>query len=412
MPVRVRRELLLPFHVTGFYFALALLSFAAASLVLAANGDLLIAGVFRQWRILLAVHLYTLGLGTAAILGALNQLGPVLLQTDPPPPRPAFASALIYAAGFLTLISGLAAARPGAVLAGGLAVTAGAAGALAGIVRVWRRRTQSAAPLPFFGSGVIYLALLLTLGLLLAVHWQLGFPNAIATRLYGAHVLIGAAGWFGFLILGTSYFLIPFFGVIPTKAPGTRSRAVFAALHLTILGGLAELAVGSAPRWSLAPAVIATALFLWDHRRAFAPAPGRENAIKWGVRWAHAYLAGIGAAAIARLLGLSFGNGPIVALGLCFFAGWVTNSVIAYQHRILPFLAWHTRYMGKKGDVPYFSRMVNHTVGIVALAAYNAGLLGAAISIGLQLPLWPGWLVLLAASALTLAANLAAAYFK
>lgn len=412
MPVRVRRELLLPFHVTGFYFALALLSFAGASLLVAASVDLLMAGVYRQWRILLAVHLYTLGLGTAAILGALHQLGPVLLQTDPPRPRPAFASALIYATGFLALIAGLAAAWPGAVLAGGLAVTIGAAGALANIVRVWRRRTQQAVPLPFFVSGVVYLALLLPLGLLLAAHWRLGFPSAIATRLYGAHVLIGTAGWFGFLILGTSYFLLPFFGVIPTKAPGRRSRAVFVALHLTILGGLTELAVGSAPRWSLAPAAIAAALFLWDHRRAYALAPGRENAIKWGVRWAHTHLAALGAAAIARVFGFSFGNGPIVALGLCFFAGWVANSVLAYQHRILPFLAWHTRYMGKKGDVPFFSRMVNHTVGIVGFAAYNAGLLGAAISIGLHLPLWPGWLVLLAAGALTLVANLAAAYFK
>lgn len=412
MSIRVRRELLVPFHVTGLYFALALIGFAVGPLALATAGEWLVRGEFRSWQALAVVHIYTLGVGTAAIFGALPQLSPVLLQAAPPPAGPLFIAAVAYAIGLSLMISGFATAREGLILGGGLLILTAAVGIIAAVMRVWRRRTQGAVALPFFVSGVSYLALLMSLGLLLAVHWRFGVAAAAASRLYAAHVLVGSVGWFGFMILGTSYFLIPFFGVQPTKAPGRWGHLVAWALHAAIWIGLVEIFLKGSPRIALAVAAATAVLFLWDHRRVYLPVPGRENAIKWGVRWAHFYLALLALAAAAGAAGVPF-DGPLsTAAGMCFLAGWVGNSVLGYQHRILPFLAWHTRYMGKKGGVPFFSRMVNHTVAMVAFGAYNAGLLGAIVTLALGHASSHGWLWLSGGGAVVLAANLAVAFFK
>src|SRR5690606_13349708 len=115
----------------------------------------------------------------------------------------------------------------------------------------------------------------------------------------------------------------------------------------------AGLSVLGAPTSALSLLCLATAaaLFIWDARGLYAPrSRERMHPLVGYIRVAHAYLA-LGAAGLAAagVAGLGGGWEPswISTLGVVIAAGWLSNTVLGYLHRILPFFVWHNRYWGR-----------------------------------------------------------------
>src|SRR5690606_15385933 len=65
----------------------------------------------------------------------------------------------------------------------------------------------------------------------------------------------------------------------------------------------------------------------------------------------------------------------LITLGWFVGAGWISNSVAGYLHRIFPFLAWHSRYWGVSPDKirTSFQEMVSQKLGRQSFYLYNLG---------------------------------------
>src|SRR5690606_19256642 len=98
---------------------------------------------------------------------------------------------------------------------------------------------------PFLVSALIYLSATVLAGAALALNLATGWLGDGWSWVFPAHLALGIVGWFGMLILGVSYHLLPFFGLTDKKA-GTRwDRHVYRLLHAGVaaawLGGVARL---------------------------------------------------------------------------------------------------------------------------------------------------------------------------
>ncbi|NMA72176.1 MAG: hypothetical protein GX961_09690, partial [Firmicutes bacterium] len=99
--------------------------------------------------------------------------------------------------------------------------------------------------------------------------------------------------------------------------------------------------------------------------------------------------------------------------GVAGLGGWLTNAILGYLHRILPFYVWHNKYWGrgKEPGVPAFREMVAEGPAWIGLALHNAGVIGLLIALPTGLPL-AGYLALLLVGAMVAAANLLGTFLR
>src|SRR5690606_26236937 len=97
----------------------------------------------------------------------------------------------------------------------------------------------------------------------------------------------------------------------------------------------------------------------------------------------------------------------IVFLGFLAAAGWLTNTIFGYLHRIWPFIVWHNKYWGRGREpgVPAFRIMVNGRIAWIGLVIYNAGVIGVLLSLVTAVPT-KGALALLMAGGIIISGNL------
>lgn len=399
---------------------LGLLAFGAIPIVLWLARSPLAAGVFVHPAVVLLAHLYALGLGASVALGAWPQLLVVAFQTETTPPSAWTSAAFpLYVAGFLLLAGAMAANAFAVVAAGGGLLVLAILLNLLSTVSVIRTAKRNSVMAIFVGPALVSLLLVGVVGIALALNRWSGWLGPGWSPAFASHLYFGPVGWFGLLIPGVSYELAPFFGLTRTgNDPGKgRLRGWVAAL---LVGGFAAgwLAAlfGRFHPLLLLPLAAGYIMFVLDLRGIYGyRPPERRTATLTGVRAAHAYL---GAVAL-WLLGISLTQGATLRewtlFGWFAAAGWLANSVLAYLHRILPFLLWHHRYWGKpKEEVrTSFLRMVDKGLARLGFWLYNGGV--TAVGIGLLLQsdalLAPAALLFAAGSWLLLF-NLGRAYFR
>src|SRR5690606_16619374 len=207
---------------------------------------------------------------------------------------------------------------------------------------------------------------------------------------------------------GIAYHLLPFFGLTPKKVEPRWDRLVLILLH----GGVVATwlsTVGAPWGWlgRVAPVLFAAALglFLWETRALFASRPPEKmHPTVTYVRLAHLYLAVLAGVLLFSARGL---GPPLVWAGVAGLGGWLTNAILGYLHRILPFYVWHNKYWGrgKEPGVPAFREMVAEGPAWIGLALHNAGVIGLLIALPTGLPL-AGYLARLLVGAMVAAANL------
>lgn len=418
--IRVSQERLMPLGAIGAHFAAALLVFAAIPLWVAHSAAELAGAVLIHPKLVLLVHLYALGFGGFVALGALRQLGPVVFQSAPPEDSRLFRAGFwAMSAGFASFVYGIATYRYAFAAVGGALMTAAFVinfAALAGAVRRGTRRSviqwfALPAAASLIGAG--------TLGMLAAWHRVTGLLGGVWAQVLGSHLYLGPLGFYVFLIVGVTYELAPFFGLTrggSDKGLGKYDRLV---LSLLLLGFVLDW--GAALFWRrqpafLLPVALGLLLFLFDLRGIFRRRDKiRKTATLTGVRASHGYLLAIAGmiAAGSAAPGLWGNAGWLRAFAWLIASGWLSNAVIGYLHRILPFVAWHNRYWGKaKEEVrTRFQDMVSQRLGKWGLYIYNAGVVGALIGFDSR----PGILAAsaaMAAGAWMLTFNLGRALFR
>ncbi|WP_376794237.1 hypothetical protein [Thermogemmatispora sp.] len=364
----------LPFLVTGSCLA------AVAGLLL----PFVLPETLSNWgqpHVLALVHTVTLGWLTMTILGASQQLTPVItvaplrLKGLTPVVYP------LYLAGVLTLLAGFWFFLPGLLVLGGSLVIVAVLCYLAILTATLLQASKRPLTVFYMGGALLYLSLVVGLGLTAALNFVYGFLGLGALLVLPLHVTVGVAGWLTNMLVGVSYTLVRLFALVHDHSDRL-GWIVFGLLNLGIIG-LALGLLGGAGWQTLPGAALLTLsawLFGWDYRRMLRQRRRRPLDVTQyhGIAAVICFILAASALPVLLFAGLSGGGLATwpVALLLCLLIGWVGQSVVGYLYKIVPFLVWHSRYGPLVGHqkVPLMRELVQERLAWACFWLLNAGL--------------------------------------
>jgi len=341
-------------------------------------------------------HLLVLGWATMIAMGAVYQLVPVVLQN-----RNLFSERLgyvqyaVFTAGFAGLAAGFLAAD--AILIGGFAVLAFAGillfafniGATLIRANAWTNVSAGCA------AAVFHLVLAGAAGMLMGLNFAFEWWGTFHDRLLGAHLWLGAAGWFGFLIMSFSFKLFPMFH-LSHGHPEALQRWVAGFLAAGVWTGVPSF-LFNAPAWChwIALTCAASAFVLYAVHLSQIVRFRHKQTPGAGIRWSR-HLA-IGQASVAALLvplsavfpDIVLSTRMAVVIGWLYLWGWVGGTILAYLSKIIPFLWWTSKYGSRAGreKVPTMAELIDDRKVNALLTAIFAGLFVLAAGFGWNSPL-------------------------
>jgi hypothetical protein len=312
---------------------------------------MLARGDYEAWPAFSATHVATLGWVTMTIMGAAAQMAPALLGARVRAERTVPWLYGLFALSVVAVVVGFAHGALQFVAAGGAGVTVASWWFLAIVVSTLRSAGPKRVILsPHIPVALTCFALVLLWGTMLAANLRRAFWPAqlIGHRGLVVHLTLGLGGWFGLMVVGTFYRLVPL--VHGARVTDSRRGKVILALGvLAIVGALVGIAMGTLLMLRVAALLAAAGLgfFSWEvlhvlaHRRNRAP---DLNVSHW-----HAV---VGYSLVLACAGGGWGLGwlrtdPSDRLGevvvVLFLLGWVTQAIIGQLYKITPFLMWYYR---------------------------------------------------------------------
>ena len=347
---------------------------------------------------LAAVHLLTLGVLTATVIGASVQLLPVATRRAL---SAIWSIKLVFwlvIPGLMLLVTGMYAVRMTAIIIGAAAVTTGLL-VFAALLADNLRRAASLGVVAAYGWASLASLILLTgLGLALALNYEIGaLPDHGAASL--AHMILGGFGFVGLLALGFSHVLVPMFAL--AAAPEKRLSFIgfgLAAMAVA-LGGAGALADSRALLTQAALVGFgAAAVHLWLMARVLGAGMRKRLGLSFVlVRAAWIMLPVTLLVGVAALYQYAGRNGPTL-FGFLLLGGWLLTFLVGILQRIVPFLASMHATQAKGGRPMLLSELaaawplklhaVCHGLALTgvgaAIAIDNATLLRTASGIGLM----------------------------
>ncbi|WP_435628496.1 hypothetical protein [Candidatus Ferrigenium straubiae] len=385
-----------PISVPLRFFAVAPAFLALAALLLAmADGNPI--AELRSPAQIAATHHITLGFMAMVMMGAVQQLLPVVIGSPMPASRwVAWLTFLPLIAGVLFLSAGFMLGKP--VLLDlswpllGLAFLVFIAASLTSVARATAKNATKTALL----LAILSLAGAVVLGMLLAR----GYANGLAlpyAKLSAAHISLALGGWVLLLAIGVSYQVVPMFQLTPNY-PKWMTVWLAPAIFATLLLNLALLLPESTPRWAgfaaetifwvLACSFAVVTLRLQSQRRRHIPdAP--LSFFRMG-------MASLMAAALFSLAALAFPSAAEqlrTLSALAFLLGFALSLIQGMLYKIVPFLVWfHLFRGGLKTGVPNMKAIIPESGMWHHLRLHGATLFAALLA-----PWWnaAGWLVML-----------------
>ena len=338
-----------PISVPLRFFVVAPVFLALAALLLALAGGNPVAEL-RSPAQIAATHHVTLGFMAMVMLGAAQQLLPVVIGSQMP------ASRLVAWLTFVPLIAGVLSLSAGFMLGRaellnlswpllGLTFLVFIAASLISLARATARNATKTALL----LSIFSLAGAVTLGMLLARGYAAGLPLPYA-RLAAAHISLALGGWVLLLGIGVSYQVVPMFQLTPNYPKWLTAwlaPAIFAALLLN----LALLIPESAPRWA---GFIAEGIF-WALACCFAvvtlrlQTQRRRRVPDAPLSFFRLGMLSLPAAALFSLAALSFPEaaGHLRTLSaLAFLLGFALSLIQGMLYKVVPFLVWFHLFRG------------------------------------------------------------------
>lgn len=369
------------------FMVVGMLGFLAVA-VLAPFAMPLLAGNFGDPRLLAFVHLNTLGVVAAVILGATYQLVPVVLQTPLASVRAARVSSWVFLAGLLFFLPGLLTLRHWAMGTGATLLLV-AFGLYVGVVGTTLRRAGRWDVVAWhLATALVSLSAGVVVGLLLAGNKGNGFLGGITYPLLAAHVTLLLAGWVAVLLAGVAYRLV---GMFTLSEDALWRPAAWAGLVLTSGGA-----------WVLAAAFLLRVDSLARLGGAFAIAAGqalfaaqlvhlyrvrRRRGFDVHIPFALAAAGGGLAAALLVVCGMVLGSGPssplwVVVVWLAL-GGLAETAIQGFFYKIATFLVWLHRYAPLAGRrrVPRLEDLYNRRLAVAGWGFWTAGMfLSAAVA--------------------------------
>lgn len=378
------------------FFTVAPLFLALAALLLAMAGGNPFAEL-RSPAQIAATHHVTLGFMAMIMMGAIQQLLPVVIGSPMPAPRlVAWLTFLPLIAGVLALSAGFMLGRTELLnLSWPLLGSAFLVFIVASLISLTRASAQNATKTALL-LAILSLAGAVTFGILLAAGYANGLPLPYG-KLATAHISLALGGWVMLLAIGVSYQVVPMFQLTPNY-PKWMTAGLAPAIFATLLLNLALLLPESAPRWagfaaealfwSLACCYAAVTLRLQTQRRRHIPdAP---------LNFFRVSMLSLMVAAVFSLAALAF---PAAAdhlrtmSALAFLLGFALSLIQGMLYKIIPFLVWfHLFRGGLKTGVPNMKEIIPEPWIWRHLWLHGGTLLAALLA-----PWWSvaAWLVML-----------------
>lgn len=338
-----------PIGVPLRFFAVAPLFLLLAALLLSTGDGNPFANAHSP-ALLGATHCITLGFMAMIMLGAIQQVLPVIIGSQMPAPRlVAWLTIVPLAAGALLLTTGFVLGRPDllniswSLLGATFLVFIGAS--LYSLARTTPKNPTKTALL----LSILSLAGAVTFGMLLARGYAAGLALPYV-RLATAHISLALGGWVFLLIIGVSYQVVPMFQLTPNYPKWLTNNltpAIFAALLLRLIPLLFE----AVPRWPGAAAEIAfwilasiyavVTLRLQSQRRRRVP-----DATLSFFRQGMIALLVAAALSLASMLPLPYSDHLRMLSVLTFLLGFAVSVMHGMLYKIVPFLVWFHLFRG------------------------------------------------------------------
>lgn len=382
-----------PISVPLRFFTAAPLFLLLAALILVSGADNPFANM-RSPALLAATHCITLGFMAMVMLGAMQQILPVVIGCPMPASRlTAWLSFLPLIAGALLLPAGFMLGKPVLLsLAWPLLGLALATFIIASLISLACSPAYNATKTAILLS-VIALGGAITLGMLLAHGYATGLPLPYA-KLSIAHIGLSLGGWVMLLIIGVSFQVVPMFQLTPNY-PKWLANSLTPAVFIALLLSLLSLLLEPMPNWV---AIIAQSLF-WFLAGSYAVATlWLQN--KRRRRVADAALSFFRTGMVALLCAAPFALATLLfpdidhlatLSALLFMLGFAMSLMHGMLYKIVPFLVWfHLFRGGVKSGVPNMKQIIPETWMWWHLRLHRSTLLAALFA-----PWWnaAAWLV-------------------
>ena len=342
-----------PFRLPGIHFLGGIGWLAVGGAGLVAVAPLLAAGQFLAPAVLAVTHLFTLGVITGSIFGALYQFYPMSLGAEPRSVRTGVIGGWLLHAGIAALVAGLWRWIPWLQAAGW-----GVLFVVIGIV-AWNllphRRRMERGPARTTATYVSGAHILFGLAFFLAgarIGDSLGWWTLDRLGLIAAHFHLAAFGFAGLTAVGVGSRMLPMF-MVAAQAPRWPVRYIgpIGSAGLVLLSAGLMLRLSVVAWMGTLLSVAAAGLFLrlvagyFQFRmiRRLEPAFGHVLA-------GFASLAAAVVTGIVLLAAPGFSaRGAIVYTGLVLL-GWLVLFITGIWYRLLAFLLW-LHFYGREGAV-------------------------------------------------------------
>ncbi len=359
-----------------FAAALAFLTLGMAGVIWIAPE--LASGTYLSPHVAGVTHLFTLGWLTTTIFGAMYQLLPVALGAPVHSERLGHASFAFFVPGVALFALGVMRNSLALHHVGIALLTTGIVLVLTNVGRSLPRAQRRDVTWAAMGVAVSFLALTLVLGIILLHNLHTGFLRAARVSVLASHLHVALLGWVFVMIVGMSHRLLPMFLV----AHGGNTRWTGRSL-LFLIPGVLVLATGllTAARWlSWTGLVLVEASVICFLIQAYSFHRARVRR-RLDAGLVHAFVA-LGVLAVTAMLApavmaIGFNTRRLavlyVALGIL---GAFALYVAGLFYKIVPFLAWITRFRQKMGRerVPTVADLYSSRVAYTDLVLYGAGL--------------------------------------
>lgn len=338
-----------PIGVPLRFFAVAPAFLALAALLLAMNDGNPFADAHSP-ALLGATHCITLGFMAMVMLGAIQQVVPVIIGSQMPAPRlVAWLAMMPLIAGALLLAIGFTLGKPALLNFAwsllGLAFLIFIGASLYSLARATATNPTKTALL----LSILSLAGAITLGMLLARGYAAGLSIPYA-RLANIHISLALGGWVMLLIVGVSYQVVPMFQLTPNYPKwltGYLTPAIFAALLSSLLPLLFETTsrwpgmIAEVVYWALACCYGVVTLKLQSQRRRRIP-----DATLSFFRLGMVALLVAALFSLASLLSPAYSDQLRMLSVLTFLLGFAMSVMQGMLYKIVPFLVWFHLFRG------------------------------------------------------------------
>lgn len=329
--------------IIPYYGAAALSLVAISILTFISAGDF--KGHFFQPHLLAITHLTVLGWGTMIIMGASNQLMPVIADSKLYSERIPVVSFILLLFGTCLLVHSFwNFDLEASIFIGASLVLISLTLHAINILLTCKKAQTNNIIIDFILTAHLWLIVTAVIGITLLLNFRLSFLPAEHLHYLKVHASIGMAGWFLLLVIGVSSRLIPMFLLSRKEVKGFLTIAYYlinGGLILLLIEGM----VLKSTRWHLVyiSLIIAGLLFYMAYVWHCYKSAIRKK-MDAGMKQTFVALGIISLPFVLLIAAVMCYHDTSVsvisAYGYSFFAGFITTLIMGQTYKTLPFIVW------------------------------------------------------------------------